>query len=232
MKTTSGRESLCITNYAASVTGIAPPDAFLPVPAWSTQLKQKCCYRNIYRIKLDKSSFVRHNCSNTTIIKGALMKEINENKLEVLKKYGSLNLHAEKVRDALFLEEDFFDPNDLVQIKYEMLRCVAKEGQSVTDAASKFGFSRLSFYRIKSVFDKDGLIGLVPKHRGPKQAHKLSDEIMEFVYDAMNKDKTLRARKLKNLVKEKFGIAIHHRSIERALSKRLKKKRGEEKCTH
>jgi len=52
------------------------------------------------------------------------------------------------------------------------------------------------------------------------------------VYDAMNKDKTLRARKLKNLVKEKFGIVIHHRSIERALSKRLKKKRGEEKCTH
>ncbi|MCK4983679.1 MAG: helix-turn-helix domain containing protein [Victivallaceae bacterium] len=232
MKTTRGRESLCITNYAASVTGIAPLGTFLPVSTPLTLSKQKRCYRNIYRTKLDKSPFVRHNYSNTIIIKGALMKEINENKLEVLKKYGSLNLHAEKVRDALFLEEEFFDPNDLVQTKYEMLRSVAKEGKSVTDAASKFGFSRLSYYRIKSVFDKDGLMGLVPKQRGPKHAHKLSDEIMEFVDDAMNKDNTLRARKLKNIVKEKFGIVIHHRSIERALAKRLKKNRGEERCIH
>jgi transposase len=162
-------------------------------------------------------------------MKGAFMKEGNRNKLEVLKKYGTLNPHADKVCDALFQEEEFFDPNDLVQTKYEMLRRVAKEGESVTGAASSFGFSRLSFYRIQSAFDKDGLVGIIPKQRGPKQAHKLSDEVMEFVDDAMGKDKTLHARRLKGLVKEKFGIAVHHRSIERALSKRLKKNCGEER---
>lgn len=232
MKSINNPGYYCIANYAASVTGIAPPCEFLPASALSAHAKQRHYCRNIYRTKLDKSPFVRHNYSNTVIIKGAAMKEVNKNKVEVLKKYGSLNPYAEKVRDALFLEEEFFDPNDLVQIKYEMLRRVAKEGESVTDVVSKFGFSRLSYYRIKSAFDKDGLIGLVPKQRGPKHAHKLSDEIMEFVDDAMNKDNTLHARKLKNLIKEKFGIVIHHRSIERALSKRLKKNRGEERCIH
>ena len=65
-------------------------------------------------------------------------------------------------------------------------------GESVTGAASSFGFSRLSFYRIQSAFDKNGLVGIIPKQRGPKQAHKLSDEVMEFVDDAMGKDKTFK----------------------------------------
>ncbi len=149
-------------------------------------------------------------------------KEPDKSKLEVLKKHGALNPRPEGVKDPLFLEEEFFDPHDLVQAKYEMLRRVQKDGQSVSHASANFGFSRLSFYRIQSAFDRGGLVGIIPQRRGPKRAHKLSNEVMDFIEESIEKDKSLRARKLKDLVEEHFRITIHPRSIERALSRRKK----------
>lgn len=148
-------------------------------------------------------------------------KEPDKNKLEVLKKHGSVNPHPGWVKDLLF-EEEFFDPYDLVQTKYEMLRRVQKNGQSVTHVSANFGFSRLSFYRIQSAFEEGGLVGIIPRRRGPKQGHKLSNEVMQFIEKSIEKDKSLRARRLKDFVKERFGITIHPRSIERALSRRKK----------
>lgn len=158
---------------------------------------------------------------------GAFMKrkEPDKNKLEILQRHGVLNPHPDRVKEPLF-EEDFFDPHDLVQTKYEMLRRVEKDKQSVSFASTNFGFSRLSFYRIQSAFDKGGLVGIIPQRRGPKQAHKLSNEIMQFIEESIEKDKSLRARRLKDLVEERFGITIHPRSIERALSRRKKNGRG------
>ena len=161
----------CITKYAACVTENMPPTAFPPMPVLPDAFRLKLCYRNSYIIKLDKTPYKRHNYSNIIIMKGVFMKEENKNKLEVLKRHGALNPHADKVRGTLFQEEEFFDPNDLMQTKYEMLRCVAKEGESVAEASLEFGFSRLSFYRIKSAFDKEGLVGIIPRQRGPKQAY-------------------------------------------------------------
>lgn len=228
MKSMNNSENLCIINYAASVTGIAPLGIYLPPIAHSIKAEQGYYIADIYIKPLDKTPNMRHNYSNTIIFKGGHMKkEENKSKMEALKKCGALNPHADKVCDPLFLEEEFFDPNDLVQTKYEMLRSVAKDGKTVTEAAKEFGFSRLSFYRIQSAFDKDGLPGIVPQQRGPKQAHKLSAEVMDFMIDAVNKDKSLHARQLKELVKERFGLIVHHRSIERAFSNRLKKNRGE-----
>ena len=54
---------------------------------------------------------------------------------------------AEAARDELFLRHEFFDPRDLVQVKYEMLRRVRVDGASVSQAARDFGFSRTAFYR-------------------------------------------------------------------------------------
>jgi hypothetical protein len=65
-------------------------------------------------------------------------------KQRILQQQGSFNPRPKAVTDPLFLNEPFFDPRDLVQVKYEMLRRVQSEGQSVTQAAAAFGFSRLS----------------------------------------------------------------------------------------
>ena len=52
---------------------------------------------------------------------------------------GTLNVSPEKVKDPKFQEGEFFDPRDIVQVKYEMLRRVRVENASVTEAAEEYG---------------------------------------------------------------------------------------------
>jgi len=130
-----------------------------------------------------------------------------------------------QVHDELFLQDDFFDPRDLVQVKYEMLRRVQAEGQSVTDASANFGFSRPSFYQALSAFEQDGLSGLVPHKRGPKQAHKLTHEVLTFIGEVRQKEPSVRLPDLVKQIQERFGIRVHPRSIERSLLRHQKKLR-------
>ena len=58
---------------------------------------------------------------------------------------GTLNPAPEKVQDRLFPSHTFFDPDDALQVKYEMLRRVEQDGCSVTQAAQDFGCSRRHF---------------------------------------------------------------------------------------
>lgn len=135
---------------------------------------------------------------------------------------GTLNTKPDRVKDELFTEEDFFDSNDLLQVKYEMLRRVDREKWPVSKASRKFGFSRPAFYEAKRSFDADGLAGLIPKQRGPKSPHKLTDEVLEFIADlgsdAGNAEQTAA------LIKQRFEIDVHPRSIARAIDARDKKK--------
>jgi transposase len=146
-------------------------------------------------------------------------------KFEALQQQGTLNPRPKEVRDELFLQDEFFDPRDLVQVKYEMLRRVQTEGQSVTDASANFGFSRPSFYQALSAFEQDGLAGLVPHKRGPKQAHKLTPEVLAFIGEMRQKEPSVRLPDLVKLIQERFGIRVHPRSIERSLLRHQKKLR-------
>ena len=78
-------------------------------------------------------------------------------KTQALRQSGTLNLRPQDVHDELFREREFFDSRDLVQVKYEMLRRVSKEGHSISQAAASFGFSRPSFYQAQTAFDTSGL---------------------------------------------------------------------------
>ena len=84
-------------------------------------------------------------------------------KLDSLRQQGTLNPRPQTVTDELFGSSEFFDARDLVQVKYEMLRRVQKEGRSISAVAVAFGFSRPSFYQTRSAFEKGGLAGLVPR---------------------------------------------------------------------
>ena len=144
-------------------------------------------------------------------------------KLEALRQQGTLNPRPGKVTDELFVEDSFFDSRDLVQVKYEMLRRVQAEGKAISDAAAAFGFSRPSFYLAQAAFGQDGLAGLVPHKRGPKQAHKLTEEVLAVIREARQLDPSARAGELARLVQQRFGTTVHPRSIERALSHYQKK---------
>jgi transposase len=106
-----------------------------------------------------------------------------------------------------------------------MLRRVRREGQSVRQSAAAFGFSRPSFYQAQAAFQQGGLPGLLPQKRGPKTAHKLTDEVLAFIRQARQDDPSVRPPALASLVKEQYGVRVHPRSIERALSRRQKKPR-------
>ena len=152
-------------------------------------------------------------------------KQPKDDKTASLRKYGSLNPHPQKVTEKAFsdLTLEFFDPRDLVQVKYEMLRAVDREGRSVKQVSEAFGFSRPAFYQAQSQFKQGGVTGLVKKRPGPKSAHKLTDDILSFIEEKVIEGKPLRARKLAPLIKEKFGKDVHPRTIERAVTRRKKK---------
>lgn len=148
-----------------------------------------------------------------------------DSKSRALWKHGALHARPERVRDPLFQHSDFFDPRDLVLIKYEMLRRARVEGQSVAAAARAFGFSRVAFYQARDAFQQEGLPGLLPRRRGPKQASKLTAAVLEFIEQQRAADSHLHAPELARLIRQHLGLAVHPRSIERALARRAKKGR-------
>lgn len=150
----------------------------------------------------------------------------SRDKRATLRRNGSLHRHPEAVRDELFASHEFFDPEDLVQLKYEMLRRVRVERETVCRAAADFGLSRPSFYAAQQRFDQEGLVGLVPEKPGPKEGHKLSEEIVDFLERLAAAEPALRAQELTVRLRERFGVEVHPRSVERALGRRRKKNSG------
>ena len=137
-------------------------------------------------------------------------------KRQTLHRRGVLHPRPEAVTAAAFLDHAFFDPRDLLQVKYEMLRSVEADGLSVTAAARSFGLSRPSFYEARSAWRRDGLAGLVPKKRGPRGRHKLTPEVMAYVARERGAAAAGFAA-LATGIERRFDVRVHPRSIERAL---------------
>ncbi len=154
-----------------------------------------------------------------------MVRRKSDPKVEALRARGCLHPNPEKVDDDLFASSEFFDPRDLPQVKYEMLRRVQVDGRTVSQSASGFGLSRPSFYQAQQVYAQGGLPALLPKKPGPRRAHKLSEEVVEALQQALSKEPGLSTNDLVQLVEERFGITVHPRSIERALTRRKKKRR-------
>jgi len=91
---------------------------------------------------------------------------------EALRSHGTLNSRPERVSAALFRGCAFFDARDLVQVKYEMLRLVSREGVPVQTAARAYGFSRVAWYQIKARYEAGSLLGLLPQPRGRRRPPK------------------------------------------------------------
>jgi transposase len=138
-------------------------------------------------------------------------------KAQVLLEEGTLNASPDKVSDPKFREGEFFDPRDLVQVKYEMLRRVRVEHVPVAHAAEQYGLSRPTYYQAHANFDQAGIAGLVPKKRGPRQRHKLTREVLTYLEQQRVAGQPLRARELARRVRQQFGLEVHPRTIERAL---------------
>ena len=150
-------------------------------------------------------------------------KDAKSSKREALRRQGCLHARPEQVGDPLFQQSEFFDAHDLVQVKYEMLRRVQIEQQSVSQAAAAFGFSRPTYYQAELDFQSQGLPGLIPEKRGPRKAHKLTAEVLSYVQQTRAEQPLLGMPQLATAIQEKFAITVHPRSIERALARQEKK---------
>jgi transposase len=137
---------------------------------------------------------------------------------QALSAQGATHPRPQAVTDPLFRDSAFFDPNDLVQVKYEMLRSVQKEKRAVVEAAQAFGLSRPVFYVTQELFQREGLPGLLPRKRGPKRPHKLNDEALTVLAQAIQEaGRMLKGEELAALLAQRCGVEAHPRSILRRL---------------
>jgi transposase len=148
-----------------------------------------------------------------------------DSKTHFLAQRGVLHPHPEQIQDALFHGGIFFDTRDLIQVRYEMVRRHRIDGQSVPQVARSFGVSRQSLYLLIRTFRDRGLLGLFPHKRGPKTAHKCTDEVLAFVRVRQSLSSPPTLDEIVIEVWEHLGIRIHRRTLERRLADLGKKLR-------
>ena len=146
-------------------------------------------------------------------------------KREFLEAAAGLHAHPERVRAELFRRHRFFDALDKIQVKYEMLRAHALEGQSVSAAAEDFGFSRQTFYTVSQAFMEMGILGLTDEKRGRRGPVKLSNEDLTWLETVAYDDPELSGALIAKRLFEERGVAVHRRTIERFLASAGKKNR-------
>ena len=142
----------------------------------------------------------------------------DKDKKKFLEAAGAFNPDPGGVKDEKFQQPGgFFDPLDKVQVKYEMLRAHAVDGETVTEAARRFDYTRESFYQNLGRIEREGILGLADRKRGRKGPVKLSPEVVEFLRTQREEDPKLSGADLAEKVAERFGVELHRRTVEKAL---------------
>jgi transposase len=145
------------------------------------------------------------------------MADSRQSKRGFLRAQGTLNPRPQDVKDETFSANEFFDADDLLQVKYEMLQLVEVDKAPIGQAARAFGFSRPSFYQAQAAFQDAGLAGLLPRKRGPRSGHKLTPELMSFVAQLRVAEPGISSSQLADRIAERFRVSVHPRSIDRQL---------------
>ncbi len=134
-----------------------------------------------------------------------------------------LNHRPERVRDEKFINNrEFFDPEDKLQVKYEMLRSHVVDRMPVVRACALHGYSRQSFYNLMLAFREGGLAGLLDDKPGRKGPIKCTPEIRDYIRARHKTDPSLSGSQLAQQVEQRFGVRLHRRTVEKAC--RSKKK--------
>ena len=131
----------------------------------------------------------------------------------------TLNPHPEKVTAALFSNNTFFDPCDLLQVRYEMVRAHVPPTK-LKELSAEFGMSVATCVRLKRKYEEGGLQALIPRERGPKGAHKITPEMLEFARNYRKRHDKTGIRELTEMVNAHFKVSLHYTGLHRALSKK------------
>jgi len=126
------------------------------------------------------------------------------------------------IRDQLFRSGDFFDPEDVAQVKYEMLRRHRVDGLGVTEVAALFGVSRQTVYNIARDFDEHGMLGLSsskPRARpGPRGGWKCTREVVAFAARRRRQRPGVGLTELAREIERRFRITVTAGALRYALT--------------
>ena len=85
------------------------------------------------------------------------MADQRSRKLASLRAASVLHPDPDRVSDPLFHDHPtFFDANDLLQVRYEMLRAHLLDHHRVVALCRRYGLSRQSFYTVQARFEAAG----------------------------------------------------------------------------
>jgi transposase len=143
----------------------------------------------------------------------------DDDKTKFLRKEGLLNPKPERVSHTLFQNNAFFDPLDLPQVRYEMLRTARVEQSPVTEACRLFGFSREYFYRLEREFMSRGYAGLLGSFRGRRPLIALNQELINFIIHRKMIEPNLTGEDLRKELKATFKVKCSRRTVERIIEK-------------
>jgi transposase len=143
---------------------------------------------------------------------------VEKPKPKILKQARAWNPHPERVKADLFKSHPFFDPEDKVQVKYEMLRAREVDGDGLSETCSKFGFSRESYRHILDRFRLEGIAGLFGHKPGRKGPVKATEGVAEFIHGERSRDGSLSADELASRCGEECGVSLSRRTVFRILA--------------
>jgi hypothetical protein len=121
----------------------------------------------------------------------------------------------EHVHDERFQDEGgFFDPKDIVQVKYELLRLCQIEGSDVASACERFGFSRTTYYKVYEAFLNGGIPALMGRPRGRPGPIKLNEILLGYLIAEKARNPKLSASHMVTKVRNRYNVKLSERMIQ------------------
>lgn len=155
-----------------------------------------------------------------------MVEQSNPQKRSFLEQEGFLNPKPERVVQPQFKELTFFDPLDLPQVRYELLRCGRVGEYSVSGACEQFGFSREYFYRLDRAFMERGYVALLGAQMGRRPLIALNQEIVSYIVMKKMKRPKTSGDELRVEIEKLYKVKCSTRTVERVLEKAGLGKKG------
>lgn len=151
---------------------------------------------------------------------------MSSSKKDFLNNEGLINPNPDRVTHQLFQSNSFFDPSDLPQVRYEMIRTARVENYSVSQACRLFGFSREYFYKLERSFMDRGFVALLGAQKGRRPLIALNNEIINLIIYRKMDNPNLSGEDLRKEILNLYKIDCSRRTVERVIEKSGLGKKG------
>ena len=138
-------------------------------------------------------------------------------KVEHLRATRTYNERHDRVVDELFANSELFDPRDLLQVRYEIVRAVGG-GESPERVAVRFGVSGMTARRYVGSMREGGLLALLPARKGPSGPRALGPRGEEFVDAYIVGHPSASGREVHEALEAALALGVSQRTVERRIA--------------